>query len=328
MGLRDDETLRSVTFETAAEHVARRVPTTRPEATAGEIRAALVGQQFDCATDVAVCEDGHLLGLLPLESLLAAPADAPARTIMDPDPPVVTPGADQEHAAWKAVQHGESSLAVVDASGRFVGLIPPQRLLAVLLAEHHEDMTRLAGVLRGTRSAQQALEEPVAQRFLHRLPWLLVGLGGMLLGADLVGAFERELQTNLVLAFFLPAVVYLADAVGTQTEALVVRGLSVGVPIGRVVGREFVTGILIGLGLGLVAMALGLWRWGPAGIALVLMASLAAACLVATLVGIGLPWLLHRAGSDPAFGAGPLATVIQDLLSIVIYLSVARALLP
>jgi magnesium transporter len=327
MVMPDDATPRPVMFETAGEHVARRVPTTGPDATAGEIRAALVGQPFDCATDVAVCVDGRLVGLVPLETLLAAPADSPARAIMDPDPPVVTPGADQEYAAVKAVQHGESSLAVVDTEDRFIGLIPPQRLLAVLLAEHHEDMARLAGVLRGTRSAKQALEEPVAWRFLHRVPWLVVGLAGMLVGADLVGAFAEELQANLVLAFFLPAVVYLADAVGTQTEALVVRGLSVGAPIGRVVWREFVTGILVGVGLGLVAMALSFWRWGPAGIALVLMVSLAAACLVATLVGIALPWVLHRMGSDPAFGAGPLATVIQDLLSIVIYLWVARWLL-
>jgi magnesium transporter len=247
---------------------------------------------------------------------------------MDRDPPVVAPGADQEHAAWKAVQHGESALAVVDGAGRFIGLIPPQRLLAVLLAEHHEDMARLAGVLRSTRPARQPLEEPVRWRFVHRLPWLLAGLGGMLLGADLVGAFERELQTNLVLAFFLPAVVYLADAVGTQTETLVVRGLSVGMSIRPVVWREIVTGLLMGLGVGLVSMPLSWWRWADAGLALVLMVSLAAACLVATLVGIALPWLLHRAGSDPAFGTGPLSTVIQDLLSIVIYLLVARALLP
>ena len=81
--------------------------------------------------------------------------------------------------------------------------------------------------------ARTASEEPVVKRFWHRVPWLLVGLLGALLAADIVGAYEQQLQANVMLAFFIPGIVYLADAVGTQTEALVIRGLSVGVSIGR-----------------------------------------------------------------------------------------------
>jgi magnesium transporter len=316
-----------VAFETAAEHVARRVPRTSPDATAGEIRAALVGRDFECATDVAVCVGDRLAGVIPMEALLAAADGVAAGTLMDRDPPVIGPGADQELAAWKAVQRGESALAVVDESGRFVGLIPPARLLSVLLAEHHEDMARLGGMQRGALSAQRSLQEPVWRRLMHRVPWLVVGLLGMVLAADLVAAFEHQLQASLVLAFFLPGIVYLADAVGTQTETLVVRGLSVGIPIRRVVRQELVTGALIGVGLGLVSMTIALWRWDSPAFVAVLGISILAACGTATAVGIGLPWLLHRLGVDPAFGSGPLATVIQDLLSILIYLAVARALM-
>jgi magnesium transporter len=198
----------------------------------------------------------------------------------------------------------------------------------VLLAEHHEDMARLGGMQRDALSAQRSLQEPVWRRLAHRLPWLVVGLLGMLLAADLVAAFEHQLQVNLVLAFFLPGIVYLADAVGTQTETLVVRGLSVGIPIRRIVRQELVTGVLIGVGLGLASMTVALWRWDSTSFVTVLGISLVAACATATAVAIALPWLLHRLGGDPAFGSGPLATVIQDLLSILIYLAVARALMP
>jgi magnesium transporter len=324
MAVPGDESVVPVAFETAGEHVARRVPTTIPEATAGEIRAALAGERYDCATDVAVCVEGRLVGLVPIEALLRAPADSSARTIMDPDPPVVRPGADQEVAAWKAVQQGESALAVVDEAGAFIGLIPPQRLLAVLLAEHHEDMARLGGLWRDALSARRSLQEPVWRRLAHRLPWLVVGLAGMVLAADIVAAFEHEVRSSLVLAFFLPGIVYLADAVGTQTETLVVRGLSVGIPLVRVVRQEIITGILIGLGLALASVPLA-WRWDGSQLMAVLGISLAAACSTATAVAIALPWLLQRLGGDPAFGSGPLATVIQDLLSILIYLTVARA---
>jgi magnesium transporter len=318
----------SVEFATAGQHVARLVPMTPPDATAGEIRAGLVGRRYECAAAVAVCIDGRLVGLVSMETLLAAPAASAAETMMDRDPPVVAPGTDQELAAWKAVEHGESALAVADESGRFVGLIPLQRLLSVLLAEHHEDMARLGGMQRDALSAQRSLQEPVWRRLAHRLPWLVVGLVGMLLAADLVAAFEHQLQASLVLAFFLPGIVYLADAVGTQTETLVVRGLSVGIPIRRVLRQELITGLLIGLALGLAAMTIAFWRWDSSPFVTVLGISLVATCATATAVAIVLPWVLHRLGGDPAFGSGPLATVIQDLLSILIYLVTARMLMP
>ena len=245
---------------------------------------------------------------------------------MDTDPPAVSPGVDQEKAAWKAVQHGESALAVIDNGGRFVGFIPPDRLLAVLLHEHDEDMARVGGFLRDSSMARTASEEPVARRFWHRVPWLLLGLLGAVLAADIVGLFEKQLQANVMLAFFIPGIVYLADAVGTQTEALVIRGLSVGISIGHVVRREIFTGLFVGFTLAAVFFPIGLWRWGDTGLAMAVALSIFAACATASFVALSLPWLLNRLGIDHAFGSGPLGTVIQDLLSIVIYLAIATAI--
>jgi magnesium transporter len=312
--------------EVAAEHATARVPTATPDDTAEEIRRSLGGKEYESASDVAVCDDGRLLGLISIERLLRSRGDAKAREIMDADPPVVGPGIDQEAAAWKAVEHGESSLAVVDDSGKLVGLVPPRRLLAVFLREHEEDMARLGGFLRGTRAARSASQEPVALRFWHKVPWLLVGLAGAFLAADIVGAFEDDLEQNVTLAFFIPGIVYLADAVGTQTEALVIRGLSIGVPVRQVMRRELVTGVLVGAALGLVFLPIGIWRWGEQDVAVAVALSLMAACSVATLIAMALPALFQRLGRDPAFGSGPLATVVQDLLSIIIYFTIVSVI--
>ncbi len=317
---------RPLAFETAAEHVSRDVPVARPDATIADVRRSLENRRFETATDVAICDEGRLVGVLSIERLLAGPGDALARDLMDPDPPVVAPGVDQEIAAWKAVQRGESSLAVVDEAGAFVGFIPPQRLLMVLLQEHQEDLARLGGFMQDTSAARTATLEPVERRFWHRIPWLLVGFIGALLSAEIVGSFEEQLRRNVTLAFFVPGVVYLADAVGTQTEALVIRGLSVGVPIGAVIRREVATGLLVGLALGLTFLPFGLLRWGQGDVALAVSVALLAACSVATVVAMALPWAFQRLGTDPAFGSGPLATVVQDLLSILIYFGVALAL--
>lgn len=314
-------------FGTAEAHLCRNIPVLSPASTAGHVRTELIGKSFELASDLAVCEAGRFVGLVTIEKLLAANEDASIDELMDHDPPVVHLSEDQEIATWKAVQHGERSIAVVGDGQHFRGLIPPQRLLAVLLQEHHEDMARLVGVMHSTQDARTPLEESIGRRFIHRLPWLLVGLAGALLTADVIGWFERDLQTNMMLAFFLPTIVYVADAVGTQTETLAIRGLSVGMPIGGIAWREVITGCAIGVGLALVAGPVMLWRWGAADIALIVALAMVAACGVATGVALVLPWMISRLGADPAYGSGPLATVLQDLLSIVIYLSIAAVAL-
>src|SRR5687768_3263012 len=112
------DALPQVVFETAGEHLTSRVPIAAPSARAGDIRRSLEGQTFDTVAEIAICEDGKLVGLLNIEDVLAAREETLAFQIMDPDPPVVAPGLDQEVAAWKAVQHGENSVAVVDAAGQ------------------------------------------------------------------------------------------------------------------------------------------------------------------------------------------------------------------
>jgi len=145
--------------------------------------------------------------------------------------------------------------------------------------------------------------------------------------AAIVGAFEQELRKELLLAFFVPAVVYMADAVGTQTETLVIRGLALGVPIRAVVARELATGLVIGALARLALLpvrAPRLGRWQGRGSCRDLADDQRS---VATVVAMALPYTLARLGRDPAFGSGPLATVIQDLLSILAYFAVAVLLM-
>lgn len=314
---------RRVTFETAAEHVCTQIPVASPNQSAGEVRQALLERPYESASHIVVCEGDQFCGILRIEELLAAPAAAPVGQLMDREAPVVAPGVDQEVAAWHAVRNAETALSVVDGDGRFVGIIPPHRLLAVLLSEHEEDLSRLGGFLQNTSAARITSEEPIERRFWHRIPWLLVGLVGALLAADFVGWFESQLQDKIILAFFVPGIVYLADAVGTQTETVVVRGLSVGVPIRQMVWRELLAGLAIGLALSVVAGPVVWWRWGDADVALAVGLSVFGACSTATLIAMLLPWLFDALGQDPAFGSGPLATVIQDLLSILLYFGAA-----
>lgn len=147
-----------------------------------------------------------------------------------------------------------------------------------------------------------------------------------MVSALVVGAFEEQLRTQVLLAFFIPAVVYMADAVGTQTETVVIRGMSLGVPIRAIFVRELVTGLVIGSLLGLLFYVFAAVFWGDEPVAAAVAISLGISCSIATVVAMALPYGLDRLGRDPAFGSGPLATVVQDLLSIIVYFAVATLL--
>jgi magnesium transporter len=268
------------------------------------------------------------VGLVPIETLLAADSETPVGGLLEVEPVILLEGADQQQAVRRVAAAGGRSIAVVDAEGRFRGLLPPEQLLAVLAAEHDEDLARLSGYLTTTSAARAASEERVSRRLWHRLPWLGIGLAGAMASAGIVASFEDSLRDEVLLAVFVPAVVYMADAVGTQTEAIVIRGLAVGTSLRSIARREAITGLVIGALIGALFFPFALAIWGNERVAASVALALVASCSIATIVAMGLPYLLARLGRDPAFGSGPLATVIQDLLSIVVYFSIATALLP
>jgi len=223
------------------------VPTAAAEDRASDVRAMLAGRRYACATEIAVLDGERLVGVVSVEALLAAADDAVlARLVVEPSA-VVAPGDDLETATRVTARTGGRCVAVVDERGRFQGLVPSETLLRILELEYEEDLARLGGLLSRASAARTTSEEAVRRRLWHRLPWLGLGLLGAMASAVVVGAFEDDLRTQVLLAFFIPAVVYMADAVGTQTETLVIRGMSLGVPIRAIFVRELLTGLVIGV---------------------------------------------------------------------------------
>ena len=311
----------------AIRHATLGVPTATSDQTAAEARDALAGRSFESVRELVVLDaTGAAVGLVALEDLLVAPADRRLAEVMRRELPTVTFATDEEIAAHALVESGAGCLVVTAADGRFGGLILPEQMLPVLLAEHDRDLARLGGSLPGPRPARGAAPEPVARRLWHRLPWLLLGLLGAMASAVLMGAFDERLEANVLIALFVPAIVYMAGAVGTQTETLLIRALAVGVSIRAIAVRELLTGVVIGVAIGVTFFAFAAVGWGDTEVALAVGVALVASCTIATGVAMLLPALFVRFSIDPAFGSGPLATVIQDLLSILAYFAVVIAI--
>jgi magnesium transporter len=315
--------------ETAARHMVTRIPTALQGTTVGAVLAELAGSAFDSVSCVYVVDGGGtLVGRVGLPRLLATGMQIPMSDIMRQVTPVVTPEEDQEQVTAVAIEHGVPEVAVVDPSGQLLGVVPSQALLRIQRREHSEDIGRLAGIVDHDDRARSALEDPPWPRALNRLPWLLIGLVGSAAATWLVASFEATLQSRLALAFFVPAIVYLAGAIGTQSIAAAVRGLSfTNVPVGRLMLGEFITGIFIGLLLAAISGGL-IWAiLGDLQLALTVALALIAAGGLSTTTGLILPWLLSCLGKDPAYGSGPVATIIQDLLSLLAYFGIASFIL-
>lgn len=315
-------------LETAGQHAVTRVPTAYAGETVGEVLTHLHSGNYDYAGSVYVRDDEErLLGMAHMARLLSSGLDQPILAVARTSFPEVFIDTDQEEVASQAIVHGLTAVPVINTEHRLVGVVPPDTLFNVLRHEHVEDLHRLAGIRRETLRARNAMEAPPVQRARDRLPWLLIGLVGSMIATLVMSWFEASMQSKLAIAFFVPAIVYLADAIGTQSEAIAVRGLSLSnAPIRDLVGGELRTGLLIGLILGLLTVPFNLLMFGDMKLAIAVALSLVVAGSVATTIGLGFPWFLSRLVMDPAFGSGPIATIIQDVLSLIIYFLIATLL--
>ncbi len=172
------------------------------------------------------------------------------------------------------------------------------------------------------------LTESVSMLVRIRLPWLVVGLIGGFLASLLVSRFEFFLSQNVQLAFFLPLIVYLSDAIGTQTETIYIRNVGNKSSLFKVyLRKEMLIGPVMGLLFGTLAGAFTLvWLHEPI-MALAIGLAMLAAVAVAPVVALLMARLLQIEHQDPAVGAGPFTTIIQNIISITIYFTIATLIL-
>jgi len=154
--------------------------------------------------------------------------------------------------------------------------------------------------------------------------------GAIALVVGVISFFEETLSGAVVLTFFIPLIIGTGGNAGSQAATLMVRALGTGdVRLSqwlRVLGKEILVGLGIGLLMGLLGLGLGFWRGGWE-LGLVVFVSLAIILLMANLLGILLPFLLTLLKQDPAMAGGPLITSLVDALGLLVYLNVARSFL-
>jgi magnesium transporter len=283
-----------------------------------------------------LASDQRLLGVVSFRELFAAPPDTQVRDIMHTDLVTVAEETDQEAVAQLLAEEGLLAIPVVDADGRMKGVVTADDVVGVVQEEATEDIQKIGG--------SEALDEPYLQIGISDLVrkrgrWLAALFLGEMLTATAMGFFEREIAQAVVLALFVPLIISSGGNSGSQAATLVIRAMALGEvrlrDWWRVVRREVLTGLVLGLLLGLIGL-LRILLWQGVGhtygehyllVGLTVAGSLVGVVLFGTLAGSMLPLLLQRAGADPASASAPLVATLVDVTGLVIYFTMAKLML-
>lgn len=319
---------KSAIRESAGSNMVSLIPRTTPDTPIAKVIESLQGQKFDCADAVFVTDiEGHLEGIVRINDLFAE-SDRSIGDIMEPEHEAVAVDDDQEHIALLAMRYNMIAVPVTDNRNRLIGAVPPEALFRILYAEHVEDLQRIAGIAPHEDGPAEALGGSLLNRYRRRLPWLVFGLFASSIITFLMAGFEESLAADVTVAFFVPALVYIAGAIGTQAVSVAVRGLSGSdVSIASLLHDELLIGMAIGSSLGLITFVSVFLILGDATLALVVGLAVLIGGTVSAGLGFGLPWLFKRFGSDPALGSGPVCTIIQDVASLFVYFLLVGILL-
>lgn len=305
----------------------RNVPVALNTFSAEQALQEVRNKSYEQSNFVFVCnEKKQLKGVVPLEVLLRSDKQKEIAKLMRPA--FVCPITSKlEKACNLAGKNNQSFIAVNNSKNEFIGIIPPEIIISTLMNAHTEDLHTLAGIRKRREEAARLRKENYIHYAFHRLPWLLAGLLFSFVATYIVSRFEKTLANHITLTFFIPAIVYLADAVGTQTETVLIRNLSLADPASRKnLKREIFSGVLIAGVLATVCFLLcGILNFSPKD-SMIVSLSVGTAGIIAVIIGMTLPLLLFKTGSDPAYGSGPMATIIQDVISIYIYLLIANSI--
>jgi len=301
------------------------IPVFRKTQTQTEIFERLQSESFSYVDHIFfVDEEETLTSVLPVHALFA---DTKEEDQHITEFPTMRIDEDQEYAVLRALEAGWDFVAVVDDEQRPKGVVESSRLMDILYEEFREDIYRSVGMLEAEDEMADTAGSSVLAALKNRVPWLIVGLGGGVVAAWISLQFESALQRYMVLSAFVPLMVYMSDAVATQTQTLYIRRLVTEMDQRSYLAREAKTSCFIALIIGVLLGILSLPFVPSLIFSVTLGISLVITIFLAVIISLSIPFALHRMNIDPAFGSGPFATIIADITSLLIYFTIATTML-
>lgn len=275
----------------------------------------------------------HLTGIVSLRDLVISPPEQPLNAIMARDVVSIHTDTDQEEVARTIQRYDLLALPVVDRERRLVGVVTVDDVIDVLEQEATEDIYALGGVQSAGDNYFRTNLFSVARK---RVFWLLILLVTNTATSAIIQRGGASLQAvtgeAIAITAFIPLLVGTGGNIGAQSSTVVIRGLNTDdirdLGAAQVILREGLAGLLLGSSLGLMAI---LWAHFLLGqslfVAIAVGVSLVAIALLASVAGSALPFLFHALKRDPALMSAPFITTAVDVLGVLVYFNIARAIL-
>lgn len=259
----------------------------------------------------------RLIGMLSLKKLIISHPLAKIEEIYEPDIQFVKTNTSTEDVAEFMQKFDLVVLPVVDQLGRLVGRITIDDVMDVIKENSEENIQRMSGISDDVDSNDKLWRLSRA-----RIPWLLVGLCGGIIGSRIIGSYEEQIKIHPEMAYFIPLIGAMGGNVGVQTSAIIVQGLANNTLLGDNIGSKLLKELGVGLINGLICSALILsyafliedWK-----LAATVSAALMTVILCASFLGTFVPLTLNRFKINPALATGPFVTTLNDIIGITIY---------
>ncbi|AXF57105.1 magnesium transporter [Salicibibacter kimchii] len=273
-----------------------------------------------------VNENEQLAGVLSLRDLITHEPSELVEKIMSTRLATVTDSDDQEEVA-RMIQHYDLlALPVLTKMGKLVGIITVDDAIDVIEEETTEDVGEFSAVRGATDEDVTAF-----QAAKKRAPWIVLLMFLGMITASTIEQFEETLEAIVLLAVFIPLIMDSAGNTGTQSLAVIVRGLATGSldkkGVAKTLWREFKTGMMIGLASAIAIVILIYFLYGNTMLAVVVAVSIFLSLSLATVIGAIFPLIINKLKLDPAIASGPFITTINDILGLLIYFTIATSLL-
>ena len=270
----------------------------------------------------------ELLGVISMRELITASPQTKLREIMHRKVIKALVNMDQEEVANQMSKYDLLAIPVVNQHDQLLGIITVDDALDVIEEEATEDIYKMAAT---SEFEITAAEEGIISGVLKRLPWLIILLFASMLSGTVIGTFSESLSEVVALAFFIPTLTGTGGNAGTQSLAIVVRGLATGDldrdKMFNHLFREVRVGAVTALACGIIISLIAFLWQGTYFIGLVVGLAMFFTIVSATLVGTTTPFIIDYLGADPAVAAGPFITTLIDVSGLFIYFSLAKVLL-
>ena len=270
-----------------------------------------------------VDDDNKLKGTLSLKKLLLTPSTARIRDIMNTDVISVKTETPSEEVANIMDKYDLVALPVIDPLNRLVGRITIDDVVDVIREEAGRDYQLVSGITENVEASDNAFQLTRA-----RIPWLFIGLLGGILGAVVIGFYEKDLGIYPEMAFFIPLIAAMGGNVGVQSSSIIVQSLayrSLGVEgIGRKLLKELAVASINGVILSGIIFIYNLFTNDSFALTLTVSTALFGVIIFASIFGTFVPLLLERFKIDPALATGPFITTVNDIMGLFIYLMIGR----